>query len=560
MTWWAFGISLADRLLTVSVQPINASAPVSARILATVLAQLVMFAPLVVLRFTLLKDPMRPRPWVALAGFAVASVVRGLSVDYFLHYFGGLPLMPELRVFSGFLPTIIPLIVTAYVVNSLRERRRDLEVLLEIGERLERAGQEASAAVQQRNDELVDRVRSVLDTEIAAASAAQPTDVVTQLQRTATDVIRPLSHELATSFAAQEAPQVSVGPSRVGWRDVVGDASLKRPLMPGLTVLLLSGVWIPTAVVLAPIRWSLIGSLVLIYGLLVGANAVLRRLLPRRRPIGRLFAVFVACVVAGLVTGVGLRIVTEQSRSSTSVAVAAIFFVILVSMSMAIVNGVLTARSAVLAQTAASIDELRLQVLRTHQLQWFHQRALARALHGPVQSAVTAAALRLADAQLSGTPRRGLVDGVHADLVRVLDVLSAPEGEVLPLEASLARVVGMWEGLCDISARVDPVAAGIIDGDAVSRALVIDIITDATANAIRHGRAGSVSIRVSWLGGIVRLAVTDDGSPSATPGLQGLGSALLNDCAQEWVLTDTGAGHELIVVLPMALPGFPAHA
>ena len=85
VTWWAFGVSLADRLITVSVQPANGAAPLSARILSTLLAQLVMFAPLVLLRFTLLKDPQRPRPWVALAGFAVASLLRGLSVDWFLH-------------------------------------------------------------------------------------------------------------------------------------------------------------------------------------------------------------------------------------------------------------------------------------------------------------------------------------------------------------------------------------------------------------------------------------------------------------------------------------------
>lgn len=276
--------------------------------------------------------------------------------------------------------------------------------------------------------------------------------------------------------------------------------------------------------------------------------------------MGRLLTVLAACVAVGLVTGVVLRITTGYLRSSTSVAVAAIFFVILVSVSMAIVNGVLTARSAVLAETVAIVETLRLQVLRTHQLQWFHQRALARALHGPVQSAVTAAALRLADAQPDGVPRPELVDGVHEDLVRVLDVLSAPEREVLSLETSLSRVVGIWEGLCDITVDVDPVVAGTIEHDAVTRALVIDIITDATANAVRHGRAGSVSIRVSAGGGVVRVVVADDGTPGATPGLQGLGSALLNDCAQEWVFTDTGAGHELIVNLPMSPPGYPALA
>ena len=560
VTWWAFGVSLADRLITVSVQPANAAAPLGARILATVLAQLVMFAPLVVLRFTLLKDPSRPRPWVALGGFAVASVVRGLSVDWFLSYFGGLPLLPELRVFSGFFPTIIPLIVVAYVVNTLRERRRELAALLAIREQLERERDEAGQAVRQRNDELVGKVRSVLDAELAAVSAARPADAVVQLQRTATDVVRPLSHELAASFIAREPAPADYTSSRVSWRDVVVDATADGPFMPGVSVFLLSGIWLSAAVVFAPVRWVFVVSLALILGLLVGANALLRSLLPRLEPIGRIVTVLAASVLVALLNGAFFWFGTRSWSSGTIITIAATFYVILVVAGMAVVHGVLSARTAILDQTVVSVEELRLQVIRTQQVQWFHQRALARALHGPVQSAVTAAALRLADSAQEDGASPEIVASVRDDLRNVMDVLHDPGVEVAALDVSLARIVGIWDGLCDISVDVDPTAGQAIEGDPVTRALVIDIVTDAVANAVRHGRARSVSVTIASVGGGVQITVEDDGSSTATPGLQGLGSALLTECAQEWSLTDTGAGHELIVLLPGSARGIPTPA
>lgn len=322
VTWWAFFVSLGDRLLTVSVQPLNMAAPAWARVVATVIAGIAMFIPLVILRFTLLKDPLRPRPWVALAGFAVAVVIRGLVADQMLHHLGGMPLMPALRVFSGFVSTMIPLIVTAYVVNTLRERRRDLAALLDVRERLERARTESEAAVQLSNESLVQRVRTVMEAELSALSGEQPSGVVSQLQRTATEVVRPLSHELATSFAKREGPEVVEPPAKVGWREVVRDASLDRPLNPALATLVLAGIWIAAALTLATIRWPLMASLAAVPLSLAGANAILRRVLPRLAPLGRIAAVGVACLASGVAVGLAMRVLLGSWSNATFTAIA----------------------------------------------------------------------------------------------------------------------------------------------------------------------------------------------------------------------------------------------
>lgn len=554
VTWWAFFISLIDRLITVSVQPANISASLGSRISATVLAQLVMFVPLVLLRITLLKDPLRPRPWVALAGFVVADVVRALAVDQLLHQLGGLPLMPALRVFSGFLPTIIPLIVTAYVVNSLRERRRELAALLEVQEQLERSRAEAQSAVLQRNEDLVARVVTVLESELETLARKQPAEAVAHLQRTATDVVRPLSHELATSFSDLEGPMVVGAPRSIRWRAFLENTISARPLPVMLIVLLLSGVFISAAAVFVPMRWALLFSLVIVAALLALSNLLLSRFVSHRGPVAWMALVGAACVITGLVVATFLLLAAGEWSTPGSLAVAAATYVIGVSAGMATVNGVLTARTTVLDETAAAVAELQVQVVRTRQLQWFHQRSLARAVHGPVQSAVTAAAFRLADAAQDGEQHPDLVESVRTDLMEVMDVLRSPQGEVMDLDASLERVVGMWEGVCEVSATVDAESAGRVAADVVVRACVIDIVTDAVSNAVRHAKARVVAITVAAEGDSVRISVRDDGALNPAPGREGLGTALLNECAQSWALTPTGSGHVLTAVLQCSAP------
>lgn len=551
VTWWAFAISLADRLIGVSVQPINTQAPPSARIAATFIAQLAMFAPLVLLRFTLLRDPLRPRPWIALLGFSVADVIRALVFDRMLHEIAGIPLYPALRVFSGFLPTIIPLLITAYVVNTLRERRIELAALLIARDRLTQSRNTAESAIQQRNEDLVATVRTVMDRELESLSQEQGAAAIDRLQRTASDVVRPLSHELATSFESQEGAAPTFRPVRLGWRQVVGDASLDRPLAPAITTALITAVWVPTAIVLAGARLALIVSLPLLFVLMCLANALLRRLLPSLQPVGRLAAVAGSCLAISIAVGGAIRIMVGDWPSGPAITFAGMYYLLVATTGTALIYGVLASRVALLADTARANDELQAQVLRTRQIQWFHQRALARALHGPVQSAVTASALRLAKESQEGTISPALVESVRSDLVSALDVLNAPESEVASIDQSISRIVTTWDGVCEVRASIDDAANTLIADDLVTRACVIDILTDAVSNAVRHGKAEAVSIRISSPLDVLVIDVQDNGTAVAEGLSTGLGSALLDECALTWSLTRRDDGHLLHAVLPL---------
>ena len=110
---------------------VSASVPV--RILVVIASQLAMFAILLLLRFTLLRDPARSRPWITVGGFIVAAVVRGGVLTGLLVAIGAVDEPRWLyRIVAALLNQTVLLIVVALVISSLRAHTRSLAALIGI--------------------------------------------------------------------------------------------------------------------------------------------------------------------------------------------------------------------------------------------------------------------------------------------------------------------------------------------------------------------------------------------------------------------------------------------
>ncbi len=211
-------------------------------------------------------------------------------------------------------------------------------------------------------------------------------------------------------------------------------------------------------------------------------------------------------------------------------------------------------------ELALHTAHLNWSVVRLRQTQWFQGQALSRALHGPVQAAVTSAALRLDAAVRDGQTTDELAGRIRADLAEVVDVLDVDPAQTPELEDSLARIQGTWEGLSEVRIDVTDAARDLLRADPVAAALVGDLVTEAVSNAVRHGEATVVEVRLD--GSVsqetslrdVVLTVQDNGTP-ATPGARaGLGTSLLEACTLEWGRSTTGSGNVLRAVIPGMAP------
>lgn len=553
VTWWSFGITLAASILShlTSGGAVTASVPV--RVLAVIMAQIAMFAPLVVLRLTLLRDPPRPRPWVAVAGFVVATVIRGVALSGILLAIGGLeePLWLY-RIAASVVTQGTILMVVALSVSTIRAHTRTLNSLLIAQRELEVMQARLLDEVDQRNKETLARVKTRLADEMVALDSMSDEASVEELQRLASDVVRPMSHELATSLKAGAEPS-AIDDVRVTLQQLVAQMTSTAPMRPVAAALMMAVMMLIMAAGIygsrgLPLMLVTAGA-TLVWSWL--ANRVLALVLPRVRVTSAITAVVIAAVVVGYLTSSAAAFVIRDDPSALTIQVGGGLVVAGVVLLFALVSAVLRQQTATEVELSEQTERLRRAVVRLRQAQWFQGQALSRALHGPVQSAVTSAALRLDAALRSGQPTDELVRGIRAELAQVVDVLDVDESQALDLDDSLARIRGLWEGLCSVRIDITDAAREHLIGDPVATAILIDLLTEAVSNAVRHGGATRIDVHLAQEErDVVRLSVQDDGEAATVDARAGLGTLLLEECTLEWSRTAAPAGQVLEALLP----------
>ena len=203
-----------------------------------------------------------------------------------------------------------------------------------------------------------------------------------------------------------------------------------------------------------------------------------------------------------------------------------------------------TAEAELLQMYADDLDSARIEVLAQGEILRAITRDAARALHGSLQSRLTACVVALDRAAQDQD-----VQAHAAAIAQARQILTeawsvpAPQLAATDLDEVVRDKVALWQGLAGITAYVDPSLRGDHGRVAVR---VGDIIEEGLCNAVRHGEADSVSVQVEAVtegaGEFIRIRVVDDGHG---PGQwsAGLGSAYIEEaCAGRWSLEVAPAG------------------
>lgn len=554
VTWPAFWITFVTSLTGNITTGGAVAAPMGVRVLVIIIVQLAMFAPLVLLRYTVLRHPPRPRPWVAILGFVIAAVVRGLCLSGILLAIGAIeePLWAY-RIAASLINTGGVLLIVALLVSAMRAHTRSLEQLVIVERDLTAAQERILAEVTDRNEETIALVKSRLADEMVALDSLQGERSVAELQRLASDVVRPMSHELAASVPVSETPSRDTEDVHVTLRQVVTQMITRAPFRPGLTALVFAIAMLTSALgvfgALGILLMAVIVASVIVWSWV--ANRVLALVLARVSPWGGLALVVIAAMGVGYLTTAAAGFVMRSTDYGLQLFVWGGAFVSVVTLLLALVTAVLRQQSMAEAELAERAQHLRWAVVRLRQVQWLQGKALSRALHGPVQAAVTAAAIRLDAAVRAGEATDVLLEGIRTDLRSTVDVLDAPEIVEVSLDDALARIVGTWDGICAVSVEVDPILRMGLAADSVVASTVVDLLTEAVSNSVRHGGATRVEVLIeAERPDVIRLTVRDDGLPSAGSSKAGLGTMLLEECTLEWSRGGVDGGQVLEVVLP----------
>jgi signal transduction histidine kinase len=556
ITWTSFWITYALNLLTHFIGNPGIGAPFITRVAIVSLSQLAMWAVLLTGKALLLRDTaVRPRPFTTLALFAVAGIARGIVIGVCLSAAGG-DASPQLayRSLAGLFTISTVLTLTSLAINAAREHDDRLRALMASTRALEEARAHLTVSIEARNEAAVARIQRELLQEFTLLDPSRPAEAVRMLERTASDMVRPLSHELASSIPAwSPAPAELLRPG-INWPLVFDLASSGRPLRPLATAVSLA---IPSFIFTfaffppAEVLLLMLDALVTTWLLLTAGNALLARITPGRPVQVRVIAVTFTCLSAGAVIGfiaheiAGGSVAGQWAWFGATVASCTLAWLITITQA---VDRQHRGDEERLATTEAS---LRWQIARVRQVQWQQHRTISRALHGPIQGAITAAAMRLDAAVRTGADAPTLMAQTRDQLCAAVSILER-QPEVAPgIDESLEILIGTWEEVRTIATTMDTEATAALDNDELCRSCLRDVLTDAISNAVRHGDASIVDISISLVGDEVLVRVRDNGATSGTAAIPGLGTRILDECSTRWSSEATDDGYLLTASLPV---------
>ena len=529
--------------------------PLQARVTGLIIGQAVFWLPLMLSGELMARRPRPCQPWFIAGALMLGLLLRALTVSAIIESFTGVNAVPWPLRFLTSLFNIAPVFGwMAYIVSIMRERRQQIASLQALTADLEQSVELVSTGVTQRYEETVDRVRTRLIAELSGVDGLDARRSLETLQHTAADVVRPMSLTLAQWLPGLDFRTSTIEPERISWLHVIDETASGKPYRPVVIAILmclpmLGGVLLDARAIVGAMVTFLV--LLVVYWL---ANLMARWVFERTALAVRIAALVVIAFGAASIAGVVAVVTAVNTSFAVASGVGICIAATVVSLGAAVITALGRDRDEVVARLEASSEELKRNLVRWRQKQWFQQKGLSRALHGPVQTAVNAAAIRLDDALQGGEVNVDVVEEVRADLLRKLDVLHSPEATVVPLALGIERIVGTWEGSCAVDVQVEPAVELILDDDPPLRSCLLDILTDGVSSAVTHGGSPSVDVRLTCDFGIdaVRLEVRGHG-PGAADSFaspRGLGTRLLDDCSLEWERTETGSGQTLTVLFP----------
>lgn len=389
---------------------------------------------------------------------------------------------------------------------------------------------------------------SVAERQLRSQMISNPPAILgDDLEELAGSVVRPLSHRFHSAQSTELTP-LALSPHQ--WSTEAAPAAplshtLRRPLHAGIPIWLLTFISIPGSLLIA-ITDPLAGWWVPPLNLLTILSALalasyLPPLLDSRVPAGwQQWIVLAGLYTAvGVVTGVVLALITGQSE--IELVITAISFHVLTGLIAS--AGRTWWMSTREEQRQFNAESLTLRADDLHMLA--HARQLrtraAMILHSQVQTRLLAISSLLAQQDPPINQAQEALRDIRDDVLIPLrnDVLRSSVPVATGLESdSLQRA---FPGTA-IQMSVRPSASALHEHPRA--ATVNDLVTEAVANAVRHGGAATINIDVIVRDENIGLSVVDDGSgiPLDRRIKPGLGLSAIRAASRTWALSRAPSG------------------
>jgi len=498
----------------------------------------------------------KPKPMVVILILIFAGLARGAT----FHFLGGaFDIVPAddltYRLVGGPLYVGAVYMVGNYILLASIDHRRISSTLQEERTNLKLSKQGFESQLSSLRLAQMSRVRELLAPAIwelgkllkDASLSKDASRAIEALRQLNEEIVRPLSHSMTQKF---ELPVLTKGISQ---RSRLGQFVLPAKVLLGATIPVTA--FAPfVAVITFSAASGLLGTLnALLVGSVVTAILTLELVV-----IKRLFggvtvslpgAILVSVGVGTLLGATAWAMATYEFLSLPNTIALQSFVFFIVTMLVFFALGVVQMqRNQATEELEKAVEDLRLLTSQLRQQVWLSQKTLATELHGSVQAALNASAMRLAQTE-NPTPED--LDRVRLDLDKAMQRLGVDDylnGQTI--EELLEQICDLWEASCEINYRLSPQASSALADDSAAAYCTLEVIREAVNNAIKHGEAKQVDISAELDGEVIELTVTNDGSNTQLSG-PGLGSSLYQELALDYKLS-LGSPTKLWAKIPLS--------
>lgn len=197
------------------------------------------------------------------------------------------------------------------------------------------------------------------------------------------------------------------------------------------------------------------------------------------------------------------------------------------------------------------LEDIAKENARFAQKLWVFRKRWLLVLHGTVQSALTAAIVRLQSGEQDESISRQLaLQDIQRAEAAVKTQLELPQN----FELELSELVRVWRGICDIKTTISERAKRVLYKQTDVAFCSNEILKEAISNAVRHGAATEARVTIDRdEDDLLTIKVWNNGTAPAGKGRVGIGSEMMNEVCLRWSLTGNRGEVTLLAELPVSL-------
>lgn len=412
---------------------------------------------------------------------------------------------------------------SARVLGEMADKRNELVRLLD-----EAQGERATDY-----EHVIERVRETLRKSLQLGEQDSPEEILQQLRNSIDEVVRPLSHRLESQNLV-DTKTLPITRPQIAWGSMVAELMNLNSLriFPTATLYFLSSLVPLVSIFNAGLGFLLAFAAAASFAALAFViTRTFRSLAPGL--VDKAF--FPALWLSGSAGFLLIYILFPETERNT---------VMVGYLLNGTIGGVIPALFYVAVKQSQGLSEqireenqiLQWELARARAITKFRRRALSRALHGNVQAALSAAALRLQNAINHDQDVEAALDWARSEADRVI-FFEVDEGYyALSFVETVEEVKELWSDACTISDYITEADYELISRDQVTAQTASELVMELSLNAMKHAQAENIVVRCAWpQENIFQLQVVNDGlAESNSSGVIGVGTKTLDLVCTSW--------------------------